>query len=551
MKTGGQIVREWLEHSGVDCFFNVPGETFLPILDALYDSAIKVVTCRHESGASFAAAAYARSSGKLGVCMASRGPGGCNLTIGVHTAYYEALPVVALIGQVPRRLSGSFAFQEVEMAHLYGSIAKDVLYVADPQCLGEVLLQAEMLAQTGRPGPVVVVTPEDILSQRTDQRFPTAPRLWEQPEQLSSVADDTIDMFLRRVAIASRPVVLSCVDFDDEYGLALQRFAELLNLPVINGWRRYSSFPNSHRQFCGNLGVGAPVAINNTLAGADLIIALGAALEDITLRGAAKWRGDGAILVVSGVVDASGIRRTLGGTRIEFLPVAANAFLRRVNERLSRNESRYRDVSSRWEKHTLACSQEVKRDRTSLNTGSGDPMAEIFGVLENCIPSDALVVSDAGNFAKWLSQGVTFGSRRYLGPLNGAMGYSLPAAIGAKLSGVESPVWAIAGDGGLLMTGGEMNTAVRYGLDIVCVVINNGILGSIRTHQERLFPGRSVGTDLGIVDFSLIAKAMGWKAWRVTEAKELHAVLQDVIDAGGCRLVEILCIDDIDAAPKQ
>jgi acetolactate synthase-1/2/3 large subunit len=536
MKNGGQIVADWIEAIGTDCFFNVPGETFLPVLDALRDSRVKVVTCRHESGASFAAAAYARYSGKIGVCMATRGPGGSNLSIGVQTAFYEAVPMVVLIGQVPRRVTDSFAFQEVDMRALYGSIAKQVINVSDSKSLGQVLRQAEVMASTGRRGPVVIAIPQDILFEETTVELPPSPRVWNSS---LSITESCADEFLLRIAEAHRPVIVSCIDFNEQYRSAIEEVSLALGLPVINGWRRYSSFRNNHVNFCGSIGLGASSVVQDALLSSDLILAFGEGLEDVTIGGAAGWGDDTTVVVVSPVPDANGIRRTGQSAQVEFIPADPTQFLKSVNARIAQNPSYYREIAHRWSDRRDALCSHFVDSASSLSNMTNDSMTQIFQLLEEAMPLDAVVVSDAGNFAQWLLRLVSFCDRGFLGPVNGAMGYGLPGAIGVKLSGTRHPVWAITGDGGLLMTIGELDTAIRHGLDLVCIVINNSSFGTIRAHQERFYPGRAIGTDIGPVDFGTVAEGLGWTAWSVSSLGDIPIALREVGEATGCRLLEV------------
>lgn len=555
MRTGGVVVREWLESSGTDHFFHVPGETFLPILDALLDSSVTLVTCRHESGASFAATAYARLGRRLAVCMGTRGPGASNLTIGLHTAMYEALPLVVLLGQVPTTVLDSGAFQEVDIKFLYAPVSKQVLYVAEAESLPGVLRQAELTALSGRPGPVVVVLPQNLLSQAVSAPLPPRPAVWT-PSRVP-VAD--VRPVMEGLAGAERPVLLSAVDWNDAEQDTLVDVASRLGLPVLNAWRYYASFPNNHPNFCGNLGLGAPKTVEAALRAADMVIGLGPVLEDVNLGGGAKLRPGADLTVVCPYIDAGASRRA-GSASVRFVTASPAAFIASVADWLDANADAVAVLRQRLAGYTAGLRETAGSTEAAEGSGAdagagsagasgaareGVAMDDLFRRLEGAIPQNAVVSSDAGNFAQWLLRHLRFGGRKFVGPVNGAMGYGLPGAVGVKLADPSRPVWCIAGDGGFLMTAAEMNTAVRLGLNLVCVVVNNGMYGTIRSHQERHFPGRPSGTDLGDVDYATLARGMGWQGWTVSTEDELADALAAVADAPGCRLIDVRVRRDV------
>ena len=553
MRTGGVVVREWLESSGIDHFFHVPGETFLPILDALLDSSVTLVTCRHESGASFAAAAYARHGRRLGVCMGTRGPGASNLTIGLHTAMYEALPLVVLLGQVPTTVLDSGAFQEVDLKFLYAPVSKQVFYVAEAESLPGVLRQAELTALTGRPGPVVVVLPQNLLGQAVAAPMP--PRAAVVTRGHVSATD--VAPVMNALASAERPVVLSAVDWSDSEQRALADVVSRLGLPVINAWRYYASFPNRHNNFCGNLGLGAPKAVDAALRAADVIVGLGQVLEDVNLGGGSKLGVDADLTVVCPYTDAAGTRRT-GSAAVRFFTVHPAAFVAGLGDWVLANPATAESLRQRFAGYTATLHEATVSEDVGVRESSprsedvgvressprsdgvspGVAMDDLFRSLEVAIPKNAVVSSDAGNFAQWLLRHLRFGERKFVGPVNGAMGYGLPGAIGVKLADPSRAAWCISGDGGFLMTAAELNTAVRLGLDLVCVVVNNGVYGTIRAHQQRQFPGRPAGTDLGDVDYAAVARGMGWQAWTASTEDELEVALRAVAETPGCRLID-------------
>jgi acetolactate synthase I/II/III large subunit len=515
---GGDAIVAVLREFGVTQFFNVPGESFLPVLDAVgAEPSINLVTNRHESGASFAAEAFAKMTGRPAVCMATRGPGASNLSIGVQTANYDATPMLALVGLIPAALAGSGAFQEFDPLSMFASLSKRSLVVGGREALGPVIAQALTEATTGRPGPVLVGIPTDVLSARAPLDQPAG-----RPTELSS--DPDLGPVLEMVAGAKSPAFL--MSTGAVRAAAAETIGELagrLGWPVFCGWRRYSAFDNGHPSFAGSLGLGSPPAVAAALDRSDLVIALGP-LEQISVDLGRLDRPGVTVVNMSTAADPHLVRH-LRRPRLVQVVAAPERAARLLAEALAGTPA--------------AAAHGPRRDWPAPVEGELTAAAAV-GRLDRWAPADAVIVSDAGNFAHGILSHFRFDRDRvFLGPVNGAMGYGLPGAVGAALADPRRPVVCLAGDGGLLMTVGEMETAVRQNLDLTAVVFNNRSYGTIRSRQLEAFPGREYGTGLGEVRFAELARAMGWRAWPAKSLEELDSALNEIATASGCRLLEV------------
>lgn len=538
LKTGGQLIAQWMDERQIPYFFHVPGETFLTVLDALYDTpSVRVITCRHESGASFGAEAYAKVTGKPAVCMGSRGPGASNLSIGIQTALYDGTPMVVLIGQVPVAGTDSGAFQEVDMGALFAPICKRVFRVASLETLPAVLRQAEAMAMAPRPGPVVIAIPTDLLGNAVE--IGTLP---------SAGAVDTrgfwdVEPLMALLASAERPLILMATEARRaDLAHRVARFAAAVGIPVSNAWRRFSAFPNDHANFVGNIGLGATRETVAVLEQADLILGLGYASEYVTLSGGSRLAPNSRFVQIAAAVHPDALRRS-GQATVEFVPVDPAIFMRSLETWQQSHPETVKALHQRHWSRTRALRETYERQFAGevQPTSGRVHMDYLMKRLDQILPANAVLVSDAGNFAQWLLRFVQFGQDRvFLAPTNGAMGYGLPGGVGASLAMPDRPVWSVAGDGGLLMTVGEMETAAREGLNLVVVAVNNARYGTIQANQEKEFPGRTIGTELTEIDFHAMAQAMNWQAWRVSHDKELDDALSRILAERGCRLLEVM-----------
>lgn len=531
MRTGGQVLIDALREHDVDTVFCVPGESYLAALDALYDvrDFIRVITCRHESGATYAAEAYGKLTGKPGIAFVTRGPGACNGSIGVHTALQDSSPMILFIGQVPREFKGREAFQEVDYTTMYAPLSKWVVEVDDAARLPEITARAFATASGGRRGPVVVSLPEDMLVDEVgvaDVRVSHIPAPEPREQDLGALRDI--------LSAARKPlVIVGGGGWSPDSVSDLQGFCEANGLPVVASFRTQDIFDNDHPNFVGELGYNTNPKLAARVKDADLIISIGARLGETATMGytlVKAPRPDQKLIHV--YPDHSELGRVFQAD----LPIAADlgAFLAQARRQIQVDPANW----AGW----LA---EGRADFDAWTVPGEYPgplnLAEAFVQMRDILPDDAILTTDAGNFAGWTSRFFRF--RRYrtlLGPTNGSMGYGLPAALAAKAACPDLPVVCYAGDGGILMTGNELATAVQHDLPIVLIIANNSMFGTIRMHEEREYPGRQIATELRNPDFVAWAEAFGAQGERVTATAEFAPALERALSAGRPAVIELM-----------
>ena len=503
LQSGGQLVVGALRAHGVEMAFSVAGESYLEVLDALYDAPeIHLVTCRQEGGAAFMAEAYGKLTGQPGVLLVTRGPGACNASIGVHTAFQDSTPMIVLVGQVARHQIDREAFQEVDFRKMYAPLAKWVTQIDIAERVPELLNQAFQVASSGRPGPVVVALPEDMLRERAAAAVVGPYRA----VRAHPGAEDLAEM-QALLARAARPIMLvGGGGWSDQAAADIADFAIANDLPVCCSFRRQDVVDNLLPCFVGDLGTGAAPSLVARIRSADLILAVGARIGEITSQS----------YTLMGIPDP-------GKTLIHVHPSAEE--LGRVFRPTLAIQSGMEEFAAavagldsiptpRWSRWREECRAEYEAGLTpSLLPGQPLPaldLGQIMVWLRERLPDDAIVTSDAGNFSGWPNRFLQYRRPgRQLGPTSGAMGYGVPAAVAAKLVHPDRIVVGFCGDGGFLMTGQELATAQSEGVGPVILLFNNAMYGTIRMHQERRFPGRVVGTSLKNPDFALLADAYG------------------------------------------
>lgn len=531
--TGGRMVVAALEQAGVRRAFGVPGESFMGVLDALFDSEIEFVSTRHEGGAAFMASGYSKVSGEIGVCMGTRAVGAANLSIGIHTARQDSTPMLALVGQVRRGFREREAFQEIDLARVYGPMCKWAVEIDDAGRAGELMQTAIRVARTGRPGPVLVALPEDMLADRVAAPLPAA-RVMLPAAPSPAAVETMLDLLVR----SRRPLLLAGGEVASS-GAArdlLRRVAEAFEVPVLGTWRRHDVLPNDHRLFVGSASLGQPACVWDTLAGADAVLAIGTRLQEITTRGY-SLPGEGCRTVL--VHPDSEVVARVHGVEVGVVSDVALALgaLLESSVRPAAADLGERAAANRALRTTYEATSRV--ERTGEDDSDVSP-AHVVAAIDELAAADAILTTDAGNFYGWVSRHYRFRSgRSYVGPTSGAMGYAVPAAVGAKLAAPARQVIAVAGDGGVYMTLGEIETAVRCDAPICVVVIDNGRYGTIRMHQEREHPGRVVGTDLGQTDLAGVAEGMGAEAIRVNRVSHLREALRQALGGGRPALVHV------------
>jgi acetolactate synthase, large subunit (EC 2.2.1.6) len=527
--TSARAMVEVFKMEGTEYVFCVPGESYLPLLDALYDEpGIRVITNRHEGGAAFMAEGYAKASLKPGVVLATRGVGAANLAIGVHTARHDSTPMVVILGQVDSRFRGREGFQEVELAEFFRPLAKWSVEIRDPARVPELMHRAFHIAQTGRPGPVVVSIPEDLFLAESDYQFSgqlKRPSPGPSREELD-LAGQQLERSERPAVIAGGGVKWAQAEED------LIRFAEKFSLPVLTAFRRHDVFPNDHPLYAGHLGLGTPREILETVRKADLVIAIGTRLSEITTQDYSLFSGQKLIHID---IDAENI----GTFYRPILGIVSDA-----GEALRGLLSLKADI--RWKEWAAERNAFYKRTTELTLNEKASLYAHGIELLRRLLPRDALITNDAGNFAGWLHRYYSFRQKNtYVGPTSGAMGYGLPAALGAKLAHPERVVCSLSGDGGFLMTFQELETAVREQIPVIAIVFNNKMYGTIRMHQEIHFPGRVIATDLGDVSFHRLAESLGARGFTVNSAGEFAKALKESLRSS------LPCVIEVKAEPEQ
>ena len=528
-RSGGRILIDQLAIQGVRTIFGVPGESYLEALDALVDSPIRFVTCRQEGGAAMAAEAYGKLTGQPGVCFVTRAPGATNAASGVHVAQQDSTPMVLLVGQIERAARYRDAFQEVDYRLLFGGMAKLVLEIDDAARLPEHVHRAFRTATSGRPGPVVLVLPEDMLTDRVEvaDGIAAEPAIaWPDPA--------AIDRLHELLARAERPmVILGGSTWDSAGRTALERWIDANDLPVACGFRRQSLFDNLHRCWAGMVGLGPDPQLAQRVKEADLLIAFGSRLSETATGGytllSPPRMGKTFVQIhpdpheIGRVYQPDlAIAADLSATAIALAghaPVASRPWAAEAET-----------LHARY----LAFSGRVESPGT-LN------MAEVVRQLQERLPADAVVCNGAGNFATWVHRFWRYrmpGSQ--LAPTSGSMGYGLPAALGAAVAAPSRAVVAFAGDGDFMMTCQELATAVQAEAKFLVIVVDNGMYGTIRMHQEREHPGRVSGTALKNPDFAAMARAMGAHGATVRATAEFAPALDVALAAGGPALLHLI-----------
>jgi acetolactate synthase I/II/III large subunit len=526
--TAAQLLVAELEAHGVDRVFCVPGESYLAVLDGLYGRPIEVVTCRHESGAGFMAVADAKITGRPGICLVSRGPGASNAAIAVHTAQQDAVPLVLFVGQIERKDRGRGAFQEVNYERTFGDMAKLVVEVRDPARIAEVTTRAFHIATTGVPGPVVIVLPEDMLTEPA-----AAPVLAPRPHPAARPAPQEVAQAAELLRRAERPLLIAGSRLSQPASRAvLKHAAERWQLPVAVTFRQQDLIDNDHPLFAGHLGYMIPRPQVAAYQESDLILAVGTRLGDVTTQGYVIPAAPQPKQKLIHVYDEPAV---LGAVFATDLAIATDpvAFLDALAA-----EPAPAANNSAWREKLHQLWTEMARWQPR-DAEDGVVFGSVIAALARRESADAVFTIDAGNFSGWLSRYYPFrASHRLLGPISGAMGFGVPGAVAAALR-LKRRVICLVGDGGMLMTGNELAVAVQHQLPLLVIVSSNGSYGTIRLHQERSFPGRRIATDLANPDFARLAEAFGATGIRVEREADIDAALDRAFAAAGPVLIDV------------
>jgi acetolactate synthase-1/2/3 large subunit len=539
-RTGGQILVDQLVLHGAELAFGVPGESYLAVLDALHDAPLRLIATRHEGGAANMAEAYGKLTGRPGICLVTRGPGATQAAVGVHTAFQDSTPMLLLVGQVARGAAGREGFQELDYRDVFGGLAKWATQVDSPDRLPEVVARAFALATQGRPGPVVIALPEDMLTERAD--VPDAV-----PHRPAAAAPGAGELERLRdlLAGARRPLaIVGEGGWTARAGADVAAWAEANAVPLVASFRCQDYVDNRSPVYAGHAGLGMDPALARRIEQADVLLAIGGRLGEIPSNGWTLVRPPvpeqtlvhvhpdpdelGAVYQPE-LAIVSGLERFAAAARA-LPPAGAEGRAVLVAEARAAYERNLREV----------------RDLP------GDlRLADVMAALRHRLPPEAIVTCGAGNFTVWAHRYYEFTHYpSQLAPRSGSMGYGFPAAVAAKAVHPDRPVVCLAGDGDFLMTGQELATAVQEQLAVVVLVINNGMYGTIRMHQERRYPGRVVGTDLVNPDFVAYARAFGAHGALVERSEDVAAALDEALGCGRPALLE-LRVDPEAITPRQ
>lgn len=527
MRIGGHAVVEQMLSHGVDLAFCVPGESYLAVLDGLYgiEDRLRLITARHEGGAAMMAAAYGKLTGRPGVCLVTRGPGATNASIGVHVASQDAAPLVLFVGQVPTSQLGRRGFQEVDYASMFRDLAKDVLMPPDADRIPEMVARAFDTAVAGEAGPVVVVLPEDILSAQT-----AAPVLAVGSAPSPAPAAGELERVVELLRGAARPLIVAGgTGWTSEATKQLQAFAETVSVPVATAARNQDLMDNTSPVYAGTLGLSTTPGLAALAAQADLVLLIGSRPDALT------------------AADGDWLRAPAPAQTLVHVHPDPNIFNRvyRADLAITSSPVQFVDGLERLAVTTPPTSW-ARRLREHFEQNFGTPVGDgpdpspYMHALNRLLPPDAIMTAGAGSYTSWhqrFRQYVSFPSQ--VSTQSGSMGFGLPAAIAASLVHPDRRVVAWGGDGSFMMTAQEMATAVRYGLNLTIVVVNNGRYGTIRNHQDASFPGRVSGTDLTNPDFARFAQSFGAFGRRVRTPEEFGDAVQEALEEAGPALVEI------------
>lgn len=533
---GAQLIVKSLEKAHIKKVYGVPGEQILPFVDAIYDSSeIDFISARHEGGAAFMAEAYGKAARTPAVCIGTAGVGAANITLGIHTAKQDSTPLIVLIGQVNSEYRGREAWQEIDFDPFYSHIAKWSVEINDVNRIQEIMKQAIQTSMSGRPGPVVISVPEDILEKLTTYKqdhLSTINKVSLLPEDIAGI--------VKLINQSNRPLILAGggINASGAKNYLIQ-FSEESNIPVMSAFRRHDIFPNNHENYLGNSGLGTFPETLETLYKADLILAIGTRLSDITTQNYRVPNEQQKIIHID--IDEEVLVNQSFLTPHLSIQADAKCVLELLNEQTSNlnNINKYTDWKS-VQKEKYENNIEQRKIERYTNFGDSFLIEKVIDDMHDVLPDNTIITSDAGNFFTWFANYYEFRKdQQYFGPTSGAMGYGLPAAIAAKQVYPERPVISLSGDGGYMMTFQEFETAVRYEIPIISIIFNNNSHGAIRFHQERQYPKRVIGTALTNPPFDEMAKLFGGNGYKVTHNKDFVKVLKKALQNNGPTIIEV------------
>lgn len=529
-RTGGEILVAQLLNQGVDRVFCVPGESYLAVLDALYDTDIQIIICRQEGGAAMMAEAYSKLTGKPGVCMVTRAPGATNAYAGVHIAKQDSTPLILLVGQIGTGMRERKAFQEMDYRAVFGDQTKWATEIDDVARIPEIMSRAFHTATSGNPGPVVIALPENMLTDKA--QVEDAPALKEIP---LSPSEQQLDTAITMLLKSENPIIIAGGSRWSKNSVTeLVKFAEKTGIPVAVEFRRQMLFPHSHPCYAGDIGLGINPKLLQRVKDSDCIMLLGGSMSEVPSQGYTLLNiptTEQPLIHIHPDINEL--------NRVYQAQLAVNSTAEAWLQALNKADS----INKNWQElSTTAHDDYLSWTDLSKNKSPGDlTMAHIMTLLREKLPKDAIMCNGAGNYATWLHRYYRFEQfGTQLAPTSGSMGYGLPAAVAAKQYAPDKPVICFAGDGCFLMHGQEFATAIQYDLPIVVLIFDNGMYGTIRMHQEKDYPNRVSGTYLKNPDFANYAKAFGGHGERVEKNEDFEAAFERAINSGKPAIVHCL-----------
>ena len=529
IRSGGEILVDQLIVQGVTNAFCVPGESYLAVLDALYlkRKDISLYVARQDGGAAFMAEAYGKATGEVGICFVTRGPGATNASIGVHTAFQDSTPMILFVGQVGGDMVDREAFQEIDYRRMFGQMTKWVAQIDRVERIPEYVARAFQVASSGRPGPVVLALPEDMLVEKV--RVEDSERVKRVTHQPSMQSMQEVRSLLE---LSERPlVILGGGGWSESARRQIEMFAEKNHLPVGCSFRRQDLFDNRHPNYIGDIGIGINPKLASIVKESDLLLVVGARLGEMTTGGYALIEAptpkQKLIHIHPGIEE-------LG--RVFQASVMINSNIEEAAEALNLLEPS-ESVSTDW--LNKANKTYIENIIPQPSTGDVD-LSELMIAMRELLPRDTVMTNGAGNFSGWIHRYWQYEDfRSQIAPTNGAMGYGVPAGVAAKIACPDKLVVSVSGDGCFLMNGQEIATAIQYSLKILFIVFDNGMYGTIRMHQERDYPSHVYGTALKNPDFAALAKAYGLHAETVTSTRDIRGAIKRCIDQNSASLIHI------------
>lgn len=531
--TGAQCLVDCLLQQEVDQCFLVPGESYLAVLDALTDAPqIDITVCRQEGGAAMMAEAFGKLTGRPGICMVTRGPGATNASAGLHIARQDATPMILFVGQVARDMREREAFQEIDYRRMFGQVAKWVAEVDSPHRIAEMVSRAFHVAMSGRPGPVVLALPEDMLVETTDV---IPPKLAVARPAKAAPTDTDVQNTLNALVTASNPmIIVGGGAWSESARQNLQNFAAKWDVPVAASFRCQDFFDNAHPCYAGDAGIGINPGLAARISAADVLVLLGTRFSEMESGG---YRLVNIPKPAQQLIHVYPDPEEIGRVYAPDIGIAAPAA---ETIAVLNNQAPPVEGSPERRAHVAHCNADY-RAWSTLPVGRGKlAMADVMRHLKNVLPDDAIVTNGAGNYTVWVHRYLKYRQyRTQLAPISGSMGYGLPAAVAAARTHPGRQVVCFAGDGCFLMHGQELATAVKYRANLKVIVVNNGMYGTIRMHQERSYPGRVSATDLVNPDFAMLAKSYGCHGETVTRTEQFAAAWERACDYPGPSLIEL------------